>query len=345
MTERYRLIGGPGSPYSLKIRALMRYRRLPFDWLLRQQAAEDVAHVKPAVIPILHDRTDDSYRNDSTPLIAFLEERHPKERSVIPDDPAEAFLCHLIEDMADEWGAKVMFQHRWLAEEDAAFYGHYLGWFKAAPAPAEEIERTARHWGTRQVGRMPMVGVTEANSPVIDETFARIIDTLEALFTRRMFLFGDRPSAADFALYGQLQPGMFAPGASHEMRRRAPGTYCWLTLADDLSGWEGTEWREPLAPDDAVTTLLRVAGEAMLPFYAANLAAIEAGHDEVALGIWGTLFRQPPFKYQAKCYKILCARHAALSPADRERLAPLLEETGCLSYLALEGADGRARTA
>ena len=102
MTDRYRLIGGAGSPYSMKIRALMRYRRIPFDWMLRNHVGDEVAHVKPPVIPILHNRQDDSYRNDSTPLVSYLEEQVPTPRSVIPDDPCDAFLSYLIEDLAEE---------------------------------------------------------------------------------------------------------------------------------------------------------------------------------------------------------------------------------------------------
>ena len=73
MEERYRLIGGPGLPYSLKTRALMRYRRLPFDCLIRARVADEVAHVKPPTIPILYTPSNDHYQSDSTPIVDYLE--------------------------------------------------------------------------------------------------------------------------------------------------------------------------------------------------------------------------------------------------------------------------------
>ena len=73
MEERYRLIGGPGSPYSLKIQALMRYQRFPFDWLIRARVADELAHVKPPTILILHAPSNDHYQSDSTPIVDYLE--------------------------------------------------------------------------------------------------------------------------------------------------------------------------------------------------------------------------------------------------------------------------------
>ena len=56
--------------------------------------------------------------------------------------------------------------------------------------------------------------------------------------------------------------------------------------------------------------------------------------NEVALEIQGRPYAQPPFRYQAKCHDALCNKLAVLGPEVRRRLDPVLEETGCLRYLA-----------
>ena len=111
-------------------------------------------------------------------------------------------------------------------------------------------------------------------------------------------------------------------------------TFCWLILMDDLSGNEAGPWRDADQPlGEALMDLLRLCGDAYLPFMQANAAALEASREEVELEIWGTHYRQRPFRYQGKCYRILRERFAALSSDDRSRIAPVLEETGCLPYL------------
>jgi glutathione S-transferase len=117
MSESIKLFGALGSPYSMKMRALLRYRRIPFEWILGLDAQRLAQSIRPPVIPIV-EYPDGTLMNDSTALIFVLEKRRPNARSVVPPDPAMAFLALLIEDFAGEWITKSMFSYRWLRPRD-----------------------------------------------------------------------------------------------------------------------------------------------------------------------------------------------------------------------------------
>ena len=69
MTEgRYRLIGSTASPYAIKLRALLRYRRIPFDWVIMTKALRKATeHLRPNLIPALQ-YPDGTYRGETTAL-------------------------------------------------------------------------------------------------------------------------------------------------------------------------------------------------------------------------------------------------------------------------------------
>jgi glutathione S-transferase len=330
----YRLIGFNPSPYSIKMRAVLRYRRLPFIWDNRTEArAVAQQHGLPPVVPVLA-MPDGTFMNDSTPLIHELERRHPGERSIVPPDPAQGFLAALIEDMADEWITKCMFHYRWYYAPDRIFGTH---WVTSERAPGKITAKTAeaaKAFHDRQVGRMALVGCTETTKPVIEQSYARVLAALEAAVQTQEYLFGTRPSLADFGLFGQLQILATDPTSAAIMRRDAPHLHTWLMRLDDASGVEG-EWQPAgAAPSPAVIDLLRLAGETYLPFLRANAEAIEEGRDTLHVRLLGHEFSQAPFKYQAKCYRALRSAYAALDPGARARLQGVLEQTGCLAYLA-----------
>jgi glutathione S-transferase len=115
--ERYKLIGSTASPYALKLRALMRYRRIAFDWvIMTKELRKQTEHLRPNLIPVLQ-YPDGTFRGETTTLAYDLEGRH-LGRSVIPEDKAVAFICDLLEDFADEWAVKPLFLYRWWEPED-----------------------------------------------------------------------------------------------------------------------------------------------------------------------------------------------------------------------------------
>jgi len=334
MDKPYRLIGSNPSPYSVKMRALMRYRRLPFFWEWRNQRnIEETKDVKPQVIPILQ-YPDGSFRNDSTFVALDLEERH-KERSVLPEDPAQRFLSYLIEDMADEWGTKCMFHYRWFYAQDQDFCSKWIaGEWGMGGSYGAILERAAQ-FKDRQVGRMAIVGCTPENRPVIEESYLRVLRALDEGLKQYPFILGHRPTLADFGWFGQLFQLYMDPTPSTQMRLTGPRVYMWVPRMDDASGVDsGARLAPPDGPlPHSAMGMLRLAGECYLPFLAANAHALQSGAEELELPIWGMPYRQVTFRYQAKCYDWVRKQFAALDNAARGRLEPVLEETGCLPYL------------
>lgn len=330
---QYRLYGANGSPYSVKVRAVLRYRRIPFVWARMSTAnAEVLKRVKVPVIPVL-EFPEGGYANDSTPLIYDLERRHG-DRKILPDDAGLAFLAHMIEDMADEWGTKMMFHYRWHDPVDQEFCSRWLARERMGGAGQAAIDAAARQFRDRQVGRMALVGVQAENRPVIAESYRRLLAALEAHLASGEFLFGDRPSLAEFGLYGQLWQLGFDPSPADIMRKTAPRVLAWLHRLDDASGVEPGAWPDAGAPvSQVVKDLLRLAGEVYLPFLIANDAAVAKGVDTFTVRLLGRDFTQGPFKYQARCLAWLREELGAMPEGTRAGISSVLKETGCWDAL------------
>ena len=306
----YVLYGVEASPYTVKLRAALRYRRLPYRWVCRfVQMYEPLAHVRPQLTPVL-EFPDGELRTDSTPILEELEDRHGADRSLLPERPRDRFLAWLIEDMADEWLTKCLYFYRFGTNEDAEFAALWVMDDARGDLSAADHAAAVRPFVERQMGRKGLVGAIPDAAPLFGASYLRVLDALESTVANGRFLFGTRPSVADLALFGQLKTLGIDPTPMGIMRARAPRTDAWVRRADDLSGVDG-EWEEP---GPGVAALAEMAREIYWPFLKANAAG------DVDMALAGYRFRQPQFRYQAKCYDRLAKLHAALEPGEREEI-------------------------
>lgn len=332
----YRLLGGPGSPYSLKMRALLRYRRLPHVWIVPSGYLGSEGELKLAgkgMIPVLQ-YPDGSYHADSTPLIFELEKRHPGHRSVLPDDPAAAFLSHLIEDMADELLVESMFDMRWGSEFDRTFCAtrQLSGWLGVIARP--KLDALVAKFTSRQTSKREAMSTTEEGYQLLASFYIATLTVLESMLERTAYLFGGRPSLADFGLYAQLCQCALDPSASSIMRSRAPRTFQWTQSLDDASGVDG-EWATRSTWDPSVREMLALAGRFYLPLLRAHHQAVESRTESFEVKIDDLVWRGQAEGYKHKCLVWLQREWAALAPEDKAKVQPMLQETGCLDYLTL----------
>ena len=330
------LSGQYGSPYSMKMRAVLRYRHIPFRWVPRNSKWDDLPDPPVMLIPVIvypnADGTHGEATIDSSPQIMRLEGEYTG-RSVVPTDPALAFIDWLIEDYGDEWVTKAMYHYRWTYQTDIDKAGHLLPVMRNMQLDSDGAQKMYDYITNRQIGRRELVGSTELNQPIIESSYERLLDIFNALFAKDTFFLGDRPGRGDFGIFGQLtQLAKFDPTPMALTTTRAPKVICWVDMMDDLS-WlpvEGDQgWRTLDALPRATTDLLREIGKTYAPFMIANAQALMAGADEVACDIAGHTYRQAPFAYQAKCLQWLREQYRALSDVNRQRVDAFLEGTGC----------------
>lgn len=341
VSDVYKIFGGPGSPYSHKVRSVFRYRRIPHTWTvprgefsgggtLGSDAAEgvsatDLQKAAKGVVPVVK-FPGGSYKADSTPLIYALEERH-EGRSVIPPHKGLAFLSHLIEDMADEFLPMPMFYYRWTDDQVWCGRRQMAGWLGAVGD--KELDEAATSFLERQAGQLANARNLDPEKMAL--AYDRFLSVMEEQLKHDLFLFGSRPSLADFGIYGQLTQYAVDPKVCNWMKDKAVRTYQWVHLVDDLSGVEG-EWYEPEdVLNERLAGFLAYVAEFYLPM--AQLLTEVAGTDDLE-GLANGM------KYRVKTFLGLKAELAALSPADVATIKPILEETGC--WDALQFKDGEA---
>lgn len=335
-----RIVGVPGSPYSRKLRAVMRYRRIPHAWVtMGSPESRSLPKARVQLLPQLILAAADgsvAAEVDSTPLIRRLETLY-QGRSVIPPDPVLAFLDALLEDYADEWLTKAMFHYRWAFPPDVEQAATILPRWIMPTASDADLAAGGSAFRDRQVGRLAVVGSNPTTAATIEASYVRLLGILEERLGAARFVMGDRPGSADFGLYGQLtQLAGFDPTSRAIALRQAPRVVAWVDVVEDLSGLEPADgdW---IGRDDAGTALrplLTEIGRVYAPFLVANAAALDRGASNVECAIDGRPWKQQTFPYQRKCLQLLRESWEALGAGDRAAARAIVGGTGCEALFA-----------
>lgn len=329
------LKGSPGSPYTRKMLALLRYRRIPYRLVTGGHDSHmDLPQAKVNLLPTFYFDSGNGQLEavvDSTPIIRRLEDEFPG-RSVIPENPAIRFLDYLLEDYGDEWLTKAMFHYRWYYEADVKMAGEILPYWSGITTPQDEIDKRTQIFTERQVGRLYVVGSNDQTAVVIESSYRRFLQLFSAHLESYPFLMGSRPGAADFAVHGQLtQLTQFDPTPAQIAINEGQRVYAWVSLMEDLSGLE-------VAADDWITAdnipatlndLFSEMGRCYVPVMLANGRALDQGADSVEAEVEGSRWVQQPFPYQAKCLQWIRMEYTRLDKDDRAVVDKVLDGTGC----------------
>jgi glutathione S-transferase len=340
MTDPVTLSGAPGSPYTRKMLAVLRYRRIAYRFLLPTNLRlRDLPRPKVQLLPTFY-LPDESGAlaavTDSTPLIRRFE-REQEGRSLIPTDPALAFVNDLIEDYADEWLTKAMFHYRWAYDADIAKASAILPCWRGFSVPDADLRAAGAAFAERQIGRLRYVGSNPVTGLVIEASYQRFLAAFEDHLRHHPYLLGARPASCDFAVFGQLtQLAEFDPTPMALTLEIAPRVTAWVGMMEDQSGLEPAEadWLDAAALPGTLCVLLAEIGRVYPPVMLANARAVADGAAEVAAVVDGQAWSQQPFPYQSKCLQWLRDAHAALPAAARVTVDRLMAPAGLAGLFA-----------
>jgi len=273
---RYFLYSMQLSWYSAKVRPYLRYRRLPFDErtpTFREYNVEIKRRVGHAVVPVVI-TPEGEWLQDSSVILERLDQRFPGE-PIIPAAPRQRFASYLLELWADEFWLPAGVHARWSFPEN---YPKWRDELSAAFAPGwpRMLQRvfplTLRQF-MRRVNLQ--VGATPEQRPLIERWMDRQLDELERHFAVHPWVFGQRPSLADFSLAGPLCGHLCYDEASCER---------WIRPRPHLHAWSQRMWTGvpeaagPYLADDAIPGTLQPALESavreMTPYLEGTAALI-----------------------------------------------------------------------
>ena len=306
--------------------------------------AELVDRVAPRTglveVPVV-ECADGTFLRDTTAMIEWFERQYPAA-SVLPDDPGAAFVCRLLEDYADEGLWRPALYYRWAFPKDAELYARrFTEDFLSYPlTPAAVLRRTVRDRQQRVYLRGE--GITSANRADVERHYTDELADLEAIFRRRPFLFGERPSLADFGYFASMFRHFgIDPTPARIMRNTAPAVYEWVARMWNARGSRlgGTAFASSDGglPADLEPLLARAARR-YLPTLHANARAVADGRSHYSVSLEGLEYPQMrAVPFQAWRRTVLQRELAALTSAEAPPVRAMLERTGCLPWLERDG--------
>ena len=258
----YRLFGAETSAYSTKMRSYLTYKGFAFDWAPRTVDSEDELKrlSRFGTLPVLVTSSGFAV-HDTTPMMEALEADSP-EPSATPADPATAFLACVLEEYADVWLAKAAFHYRWTRKKDQRLAAQRsIDEYYPAGAPGDR-KATEDLAIENMAGQLKTMQLDGELGPVVEKSFKKFIKLLDDHLKKHLFIFGDRPSIADFAIAGQLIQMMKDPTPAKIIEKDGEfvAKWCEFMSAPTASG--------PFAAlDDLKETLGPIFAEDLAAFF------------------------------------------------------------------------------
>lgn len=283
---------------------------------------------------------DGTWLTDTTLIIRHLESLHPEPR-IMPADPVARFISLLLEDFGDETLWRPALYFRWAFTDDARLMSGRIARGMLRDVPLPFFLRRQFILRRQQGVYLRKDGVTPSTRAAIEQLYAATLDAMEFALQHHPFVMGERPTDADFGLFGSMFRHFFSdPTPAKIMRERAPRTLAWVTRLWALSPSAFAYAADIVSVPSTLAPLLRLAVTSHLPAMKAHADAVAAGAPVARFRDFGAEFTVPSSPYRAWCLNELRRAFQALEAGPREAISALLADEDATAILAEPPSSG-----
>jgi glutathione S-transferase len=347
--EQCTLYGAPHSLYTGKARSYLRKQGIAYRELMPSHPTyvRDIAPtIGRVIIPVVVTAAGDIIQ-DTIDIIDHFEAKGSRYPAY-PSSPLQHVLALIIEYYGNQSLLKHAMHYRWsYREQQSAFLERAF----SARAPQGAAEKIM----ARMQSYLPQLGVTEQTIPVIERSYEALLAILDKHFSAYPYVFGGRPTIADYGLMGPLFAHLGRdPVPANIMKVRAPNVFRWVERmnAPDLDSPEFPDQAAELFEHDAIPATL----EALFAHIAAEIfpeltdkltfldewiathrpqdgAPVTEKPHQRRLGVVSTQFRDVPIDAGVEPYLVYVLRRvdrvlAALPAAEKARVDAALTTLG-----------------
>ncbi len=178
--------------------------------------------------------------------------------------------------------------------------------------------------------------MTEENTATVESAYLSALAALEAIFQKRDYILGDKPTQADFGFMGPMFRHFFCdPKPARVMRDTAPAVQEWVARM-----WNSNPQRfSNAAPISSLVSglnaLIEPVTSAYLPYLRANELAVNAEQAYCNYNVLGSDFSEPAKPYRLWCLDQLRIQYQGLDAQAKRHVDLLLDEPS-IALLSME---------
>ena len=336
------------SPYSCKLRTYLNFKGIPYKRMrinLNAYMKEIPDRVGMSIMPVILTASDEVLQ-DTTPIMALFEQEYP-EKACIPDDQRLAFIMWLLEDFGDEYLTRFSMHYRWGNRLNRETLSHRLARNMSYGNIQLHASNVAPMILARQAGFDGPLGlVSDEIREDLEVQLIELLGLLEPHFARYQFILGDRPSLADFAIYGHFYAHLYQdPTSAHILETKGSRTCNWLdsiTEFGDVRGLAGqTEFGDWLnfnqEVPDTLIAILKFVAKTYIPFAAGAALATSEKQKSYIAKVNGLETPFMTFQYRAWSFENVQNEFNDLVPQDKIFVQGLLHQTNIQPALMANG--------